>query len=133
MKKIISFALLVSSALWGLCSCTATLPSRFDAFVSSVEKNYSEFSEDEWNAANEKFEEFYQQYQENKSSYNSEEKKQINSAIVRYGKVIAKSGVEEVAGVFEDITSQIPILIDEAKNFLEELGLTKSSESVVEE
>lgn len=127
MKKIFSL-FLASVVLCLFASCTSTLPHRFDSFVSSVEKHYESYSEDDWNKANDKFEKLFDEYKENKSSFNSEQKKQINAALVRYGKVVAASGIQSLKDTFEDISSQIPGLIEGAKSFLRELGITGGSD-----
>lgn len=123
MKKIFSL-FLASVVLCLFASCTATLPYRFDSFVSSVEKHYESYSEDDWNKANDKFEKLLEEYKENRSSLNSDQKKQINDALVRYGKVVAKSGIQSISATFNEIASQIPGIIEDAKSFFHEMGVT---------
>lgn len=103
-----------------VCSCTSSLPNRFDSFVSSVEKHYESYSEDDWDRVSDKFEELFEEYRENRSSFNSEQKKDINDALVRYGKVVAKSGFESVVDAYNDFRSQLPMLIEDAKSVLKE-------------
>lgn len=128
MKRF--FLLIFSATLIAtmLPSCKASLPGRFESFVSSVEKHSSSYSQDDWTKANDKFEQLFDEYTENRTSYNSEEKKEINSAIARYAKAAAKSGIDEITNSISEITSQIPALIEGAKSFLQELGLTGSDE-----
>lgn len=100
-----------------VCSCTSSLPNRFDSFVSSVEKHYESYSEDDWDRVSDKFEELFEEYRENRSSFNSEQKKDINDALVRYGKVVAKSECKDIKDTYEEIASQIPSLIEDMKSF----------------
>lgn len=124
MKKLIFYLLTAATICIAVSSCTSTLPGRFEHFVNSIERNYEKFSEDDWNEANAKFEKLFDEYKENRSSFNSEEKKQINDALVRYGKVVAKSGIQSICETFNEIASQIPGIIEDAKSFFHELGVT---------
>lgn len=124
MKKLIFYLITAATICIAVSSCTSTLPGRFERFVNSVERNYEKFSEDDWNEANAKFEKLFDEYKENRSSFNSEEKKQINDALVRYGKVVAKSGIQSISETFNEIASQIPGIIEDAKSFFHELGVT---------
>lgn len=122
MKKTVLLLVvaLISAALF--TSCKNTLPSRFESFVSSVENHSASYSPEDWTKANDRFNKLFQEYKDNRSSLNSEQKRRINSAIVRYSKEVAKSGIRDVKSALEDILEQLPSLIDEAKSFLKELG-----------
>lgn len=124
MKKILFYILTAATICISVSSCTSTLPGRFERFVNSVERNYENFSEDDWNEANAKFEKLFDEYKENRSSFNSEEKSKINSALARYAKVVAKSGIQSIGETFDEIASQIPGIIEDAKSFFHELGVT---------
>lgn len=124
MKRIILLIFTAIAACIIISSCTSTLPGRFDSFVTSVEKHYESFSEDDWNKANDKFEKLFDEYKENMSSFNSEQKKEINSALARYAKVVAKSGYNKVMDTLEEISSYVPGIIDGAKSFLKSLGIS---------
>ena len=119
-KTVLLVVALLSAALF--TSCKSALPSRFDSFVSSVEKHCDSYSPDDWTKANDRFEKLLQEYKDNRSAFNSEQKRRINSAIVRYSKEVAKSGIRDVKSALEDILEQLPSLIDEAKSFINELG-----------
>ena len=119
-KTVLVVVALLSAALF--TSCKSALPSRFDSFVSSVEKHCDSYSPDDWTKANERFEKLLQEYKDKRSAFNSEQKRRINSAIVRYSKEVAKSGIRDVKSALEDILEQLPSLIDEAKSFINELG-----------
>ena len=85
MKKIIVLLLPAVAAVVVMSSCKETLPKRFDLFVSQVEKRYTNFSEDNWKKANAQFDKLLKEYQENRDSYNAEEKKQIPSLLDNIG------------------------------------------------
>ena len=105
-------------------SCTSTLSRRFDSFVSSVEKHCESYSPEDWTKANEKFSKLFSEYKDNRSELNSEDKKAINSAILRYAKAAAKSGLSEVKSYVDELLIQIPTIIEDAKTLLRDLGFT---------
>lgn len=128
MKRIAILLFAAVLTLACMTSCKSTLPRRFDAFVSSVEKHADSYSKEDWTKANEKFEKLFNEYKENADSYNKEQKQQINAAIGRYVKAVAKSGFDEIASAVNGIAGQIPSLIESAKGLLKDLGLTDSGE-----
>lgn len=83
---------------------------RINSFVSYVEENASEFSEDDWLGANERFIELAREYKENRHAYNSSEKRKIDSAILHYFGLVLRS--------------KIPSAIDKIRLILRELGLS---------
>ena len=105
-------------------SCTSTLSRRFDSFVSSVEKHCESYSPEDWAKANEKFSKLFSEYKDNRSELNSEDKKAINSAILRYAKAAAKSGLSEVKSYVDELLIQIPTIIEDAKTLLKDLGVS---------
>jgi deoxyadenosine/deoxycytidine kinase len=121
MRKIVYlFCFLCLSGLF-FTSCKSTLPARFESFVNSVEKRCDSFSEDDWNKANDKFSKLMDEYKENRSSYNSEQKKRINASITKYATVAAKSGIKSVTETVNDLMSSV---ISWVKGFVEELGVS---------
>ncbi|MBQ9174611.1 MAG: hypothetical protein IJV54_07930 [Bacteroidales bacterium] len=119
---VILCLMLLGAAL--VVSCTSTLSRRFDSFVSSVEKHCESYSPDDWTKANEKFSKLFSEYKDNRSELNSEDKKAINSAILRYAKAAANSGLSEVKSYVDELLIQIPTIIEDAKTLLRDLGFT---------
>lgn len=119
MRQIVYlFCVLCVSGLF-LTSCKSTLPLRFESFANSVEKRCDSFSEDDWNKANDKFSKLMNEYKENRSSYNSEQKKRINAAIQKYATVAAKSGIKSVAETVNEVMSSV---ISFVKGFVDEFA-----------
>ncbi len=133
MKKYILLIVALIAMTIAVSSCKSTLPLRFDAFVSSVEKHYESYSEEDWDKVEFKFKKLFTEYSENRASYSPEEKEEINDAIVRYASVLAKSGVGDVMDALDEIASQVPGLLEGAKSFFkdlgEDLGLSDSDEN----
>lgn len=84
MRRAYSLALL--AALVFLSSCRSTLPGRFESFVATVEEtcSNSSYSEEYWMRTDDKFRKLYDEFQENRSSFSSDLKREINSRIARY-------------------------------------------------
>lgn len=141
MKRIIVLILMVSASLMLMNSCKLRpLPERMDAFVTSVEKGSASYSQDDWDAANEKFEALCKEYQEKKGSLTLDQIKQVRSAMGRYVAVALRSGMDSVSSTIDDIGGQLPGLIQEIGdavpgilesigNALRDLGLTPPDET----
>jgi len=108
-------------------SCSSSLPHKIDRLADRAEAKGANYSMDQWEQSNEKFEEFVEEYVENYGSYSPAERKEINRAIARYSAAAVKSGVHGVASEVESFLDDVPDVIDEvidgAKTFLQELGL----------
>jgi predicted lipoprotein len=116
MKKVIVLLALAVAAVVVLSSCKETLPKRFEIFVNQVEKRCDKFSEDDWQKANDHFDKLVTEYQNNKSAFNTDEKKAINEAIGRYTALVAKSGFNSIIDAFDDALNSLG-------GFLKGLGL----------
>ena len=128
MKRIIALLLLTAVTVMAVVSCKETLPARFDRFVNYVEKHCDKFSQDDWTKANNQFSKLVDEYTNNRTSYNADEKKQINAAITKYAGLVAKSGVKTAVDAVNGLIDQIPSLLEGLGNFLKELGLSDSEQ-----
>lgn len=128
MKRLFTLMLMAAVAVLVISSCKETLPARFDKFVSYVEKRCDKFSEDDWTKANKQFEKLVNEYTQNRSSYNTDEQKQIRSAIGKYVGLAAKSGIKTAVDTVNGLIDQIPSLLEGIGNFLKDLGLGSDEE-----
>ena len=103
-------------------SCKDALPARFDRFVNYVEKNCDNFSKSDWDKASDQFSKLMDEYTENYNTFNSDQRKQINSAITKYAGLAAKSGVKSALKVVSDMLNQLPSLVDTVTDFLREIN-----------
>ena len=122
MKKLLALSLMMVAAVILMTSCKETLPKRFEMFVNHVEKRCDSFSEEDWNKANAQFEKLVDEFQQNKSSYNADEQKQIRSAATKYLGLVAKSGIKSVTDAVSDILMQLPSFLENIGNFFKDLG-----------
>lgn len=117
MKTLLKLLLAACSAALLLAACdqVVPLPTRMENFVSSVEKNAANYTREDWDKANAKFEELCSEFNEKKGKLTTDEVKQVNKAMGRYASVAFKSGLDSVGSALEEVGS-----------FLE--GLTSGSE-----
>ena len=83
MKKVYLFALILVPFFISSCM---SFPQKIDSFVTSVEEecDQSSYSEEYWMSKDQQFQKYIDKYQAKKSSFSSEEKREINSSIARY-------------------------------------------------
>ena len=123
MKRFFAFFMMMAVAVLAFSACKETLPKRFESFVNKVEKNCASFSEDDWTKANAQFEKLVQEYQDNKTSYNQDEQKQIRSNMAKYMGLVTKSGINTVISALDDFIQEIPSFFESIGDFLKGLGL----------
>ncbi len=123
MKRIFVLMTVLLLSLLGVFSCKSNLPGRFESFVTAVGENYRSYSTEDWDKANARFEKLCNEYSQNRRSYNSEQKKRINKSIAKYWAIVAKSGVEDAVDTIQEITEELPDLIDGVQDFLLDLTL----------
>ena len=121
MKKSF-FLMLAAAAALLFASCTQSLPQRMDAFVANVEKNADTYTEEDWEQANETFEELCEEYKENKGSLTGDEVKQIRDAMSRYTSQVVKSGVRSVRDAIEEIGNELPGLFEDLGSIFRGIG-----------
>ena len=122
MKHLFA-ALLAALTVVLAASCNLVpLPQRMDKFVDNVEKNYTNYTQDDWDAANEKFEALCNEYQQTKGSLTQDEIKQVRSAMGRYAGIALRAGAESITGTIQEIGDELPGLLQGVKDFIQELG-----------
>lgn len=127
MRRITVLILAALSALFLLSSCSFNVADRLDRFVTKVEKEAASYTQDDWTAANEKFEALCKEYQDKKGSLTMDQVKQARSAMGRYVSVAVRSSVDSAASSIEEIGEQIPGLIQEIGNAIRDLGNSLSA------
>ena len=123
MKRIIALMLAALCALLFAASCDRlSIPGRMEALAAAVEKNGANYTQDQWEKSNEKFDKLYQEYQEKKGSLTQDEIKRFRTASGQYVKAAVKAGVNSVSSSIEEIGEQLPGLFEEIGDFIKGLG-----------
>lgn len=71
----------VAALLFGVSSCTSTLPLRLERFVDNVEKNASKYTEKDWEKVSEKFKALTNEYEKAYEKLSREDRERIDKAI----------------------------------------------------
>lgn len=122
MKTISPIFVLTLVALMSI-SCMAPITERIDAFVDDVEMNYASYTEEDWQVADLKYNQFKVEFAKKYDKLTQPEKDIVNQSFGRYDAIIAKDKVEDVVddikstvkdagewikGVVEGVTSEKP-------------------------
>ena len=110
MKKI---SVLISLlALFFLVSCTSSLETRFDEYVTQVESDCRDWTEEDWTLSQEEYAMLLQEYEDNYDTLSSEQKTAINKAIGRYNGLLLKQGFEAATDMLQEFGERLPSLIE---------------------
>ena len=115
MNRFLAILLTVLSLVLAASCSLRPLPERMDTFVTQVEKHSASYTQQDWEAANEKFEALCEEYQQKKGSLTMDQIKQVRSAMARYMAVAVRSGVDSISSTLEEIGEEIPGLIQELR------------------
>lgn len=123
MKKI----LFILAAVLLMTACTSMIPGQITRLADKVEAKGADFSQDQWEKTNAQLEKLLDQYAANSDKFSPEQKKEVANALGRYAKAAVKAGFTNVSSIInaalKDVPGAIDGLVDEAKGFLEGLGL----------
>ena len=116
MKKTSLITLVAALALAVGCATTVSLPDRLDKFVEKTEKEYKNYTEEDWKKSKEEYEALVAEMKENYDSYTTSEKVRTMKAMGRYGTLVLgnelSTASETVGGVLEQIPETINDIID---------------------
>lgn len=100
MKKLYVFVIIASFVF--SCGNGASGPvKKLDSFVDDVEAESENFSVEDWEKVNEKFETLVESVTENYDSMTDEEKSEAMKAIGRYTGIYTKMGMKTAAEEFQ--------------------------------
>ena len=95
-----------------ISSCASPLSSRLHDYVTKVENNCQNWTEEDWELSREEYLKLIEEYELNYESYTQEEKDAINRAIGRYNGLLIKQGIEEAGSVIQELGERLPSLIE---------------------
>lgn len=120
MKKVLLNVLCAFTIILAANSCTtgyskSSYVSKFEKFVNKVETHCNDYTERDWNKADERFDAFLEKREKYEEKFTSTERKIVRRAIWKYRRIRIKAGLKDVWG---DVTEAY----DEGKGFLEDLN-----------
>lgn len=105
-------AIIAISSFMLLCSCSSPLSSRMNEYVTEVEASCQNWTEEDWERSQSKYEKLLEEYQTNYDSYSQEERDAINKAIGRYTGLLVRQGIEETGKLLKDFGERLPSLLE---------------------
>jgi hypothetical protein len=100
--------------------CSSPLSCRIDEYVSEVEANHKNWTDEDWELSQEEYAKLLEEYELNYDSYTQEEKAAINKAIGRYNGLIIKQGIKDDGNVIKELGERLPSLIEGFMSAFEE-------------
>lgn len=100
MIKKLTFSIIAIITLAVLASCAPlnkdSYLKQFDAFVTKVEQNADKYSHDDWDDADDRFEDFTEDYYERfADKLTNDDKKQLGTLVARYHKVLMMHAINK--------------------------------------
>ena len=110
MKTLIRIAL-VGLVVSAFASCISPLSNRMDSYVTEVQENCDNWTDEDWELSKEEYAKLLEEYSTNYDSYTQEEKQAINKAIGRYNGLLLKRGIEDAGKTLKEFGQRFPSLI----------------------
>ena len=129
MNRLFAFVFTALCALLLTTSCDYfSIPGRMEALAAAAEKNGDNYTQDQWEKSNAKFDKLYTEFMDKKGSLTQDEIKRFRDASARYAKAAFKAGFNSISSSIEEIGEQIPGIFEEVGEFLKSLGASDSTE-----
>ena len=130
MKKVLLFVMLAMIATITLNSCKTgfskgTYISSLERFVTSVEQDYQNYDEKDWESADERMAAFVEKYEKYEDKFTTEERRNVSKLMTKYDVIRSKA---KVSGFFKGIGNIIDEGMGTLEGVLEGLGGSSSED-----
>lgn len=112
------------------CATTVSLPDRLDKFVEKTEKEYKNYSKEDWKKSREEYDALVAEMKENYDSYTTAEKVRTMQAMGKYGSMALGSEISGVSEELGDVLEQLPQTINDMIDQIDTASLRKSVEGI---
>lgn len=127
-RTLVSF---VAAAILAVgCATTVSLPDRLDKFVEKTEKEYKNYTDDDWKKSREEYDALVAEMKENYDSYTTSEKVRTMQAIGRYSTMVLGSEISNASESLGTVLDQIPETINGMIDQIDTASLRKSVEGI---
>ena len=124
-------ALLATIVLSPIMLITAILVAvKLDKFVEKTEKEYKNYTEEDWEKSRAEYDALVAEMKENYDSYTTSEKVRTMQAIGRYSTMVLGSEISNASDAVGDVLQQIPETINGIINDIDTASLRKSVEGI---
>lgn len=132
MKAKVFAALAAALAITIGCATTMSLPDQLDKFVEKTEKEYKNYTEDDWKKSKEEFEALSAQIEENYDSFSTSDKVRSMKAMGKYGSLVLQNEISGASEALGTVLESIPETINGIINDIDTARLRKSVEGLTE-
>ena len=130
MKKTTLATLFAALVISVGCATTVSLPDRLYKFVEKTEKEYTNYTEEDWEKSRAEYDALVAEMKENYDSYTTSEKVRTMQAIGRYSTMVLGSEISNASDAVGDVLQQIPETINGIINDIDTASLRKSVEGI---
>ena len=130
MRTKVFAALAAALAITIGCATTMSLPDQLDKFVEKTEKEYKNYTEDEWKKSQEEFEALSAQINENYDSFSTTDKVRSMKAMSKYGSFVLEKELAGASNTIGSVLESIPEAINEIIDDIDTTAIRKSVEDV---
>ncbi len=108
-----SLAILFAAIILAVgCATTVSLPDRLDNFVEKTEKEYKNYSKEDWERVQAEYDVLVAEMKENYDSYTTAEKVRTMKAMGRYSSMVLSSEIGSATDALGEVLEQIPETIN---------------------
>lgn len=130
MKAKVFAALAAALAITIGCATTMSLPDQLDKFVEKTEKEYKNYTEDDWKKSKEEFEALSAQIEENYDSFSTSDKVRSMKAMGKYGSLVLQNEISGASEALGTVLESIPETINGIINDIDTTTIRKGVEDV---
>lgn len=130
MKAKVFAALAAALAITIGCATTMSLPDQLDKFVEKTEKEYKNYTEDDWKKSKEEFEALSAQIEENYDSFSTSDKVRSMKAMGKYGSLVLQNEISGASEALRTVLESIPETINGIINDIDTTAIRKGVEDV---
>ena len=126
MKAKVFAALAAALAITIGCATTMSLPDQLDKFVEKTEKEYKNYTEDDWKKSKEEFEALSAQI----DSFSTSDKVRSMKAMGKYGSLVLQNEISGASEALGTVLESIPETINGIINDIDTTAIRKGVEDV---
>lgn len=133
MKKATLAALSAAFLLVVGCATASSVPDRLDKFVEKTEKEYKNYTEEDWKKSQEEYDGLVAEWEENYDSYSSSEKTQAMRAMGKYGAMLLEHQLAKASNGVGTILESLPEKINDIINSIDTTAIKENVEGIKED
>jgi len=130
MRRSILAPLCAVAILTISCATSVSLPDKLDDFVEKTEKEYKNYTEDDWKRSSEEYQALMDEMEKNYDSYSTSEKVRAMQAMARYNKMVLENSLSATSESISDVLESIPEAINDIIDNIDTTAIRESVDSI---